>query len=136
MQEYRLACTDTKNYYRLSAFRSRFRCFGSVFVVKVKMKHNLPYVIKHLFNIIFHYSYRFMDLFTDVELVRDMQKELDVVIQQGVVQITRLLRNSETGISSGAAAAPDEDEFAVNRKKQNYLRGKTKYLSAFPVLFL
>ncbi|GJQ83874.1 hypothetical protein Trydic_g6752 [Trypoxylus dichotomus] len=68
-------------------------------------------------------SYRFMDLFTDVELVRDMQKELDGVIQQGVVQITRLLRNSETGVSSGTGAAPDEDEFAVNRRKQTYLRG-------------
>ncbi|KRT80085.1 helicase, partial [Oryctes borbonicus] len=68
-------------------------------------------------------SYRFMDLFTDVELVRDMQKELDGVIQQGVVQITRLLRNSETGVSSGTGVAPDEDEFALNRRKQTYLRG-------------
>ncbi|KAI4462122.1 atp-dependent rna and dna helicase [Holotrichia oblita] len=68
-------------------------------------------------------SYRFMDLFTDVELVRDMQKELDVVIQQGVVQITRLLRNSETGVSSGTGGAPDEDDFALSRKKHSYLRG-------------
>lgn len=64
-----------------------------------------------------------MDLFKDAALVRDMQKELDAIIQQGVVQITRLLRNSETGISSGASAAPDEDEFVINSKKQNYLRG-------------
>lgn len=68
-------------------------------------------------------SYRFTDLFKDAALVRDMQKELDAIIQQGVVQITRLLRNSETGISSGASAAPDEDEFVINSKKQNYLRG-------------
>lgn len=51
-----------------------------------------------------------------------MQRELDAVIQQGVVQITRLLRNSETGVSSGTVAAPDEDEFEINSKK-NYLRG-------------
>ncbi|KAF5284437.1 hypothetical protein FQR65_LT13543 [Abscondita terminalis] len=68
------------------------------------------------------FSYRFMDLFGEGQLVRDMQKELDAIIQQGVVQLTRLLRNSETGISSGAAAALDEDEFAINRNKQNYLR--------------
>lgn len=53
-----------------------------------------------------------------------MQRELDAVIQQGVIQITRLLRNSETGISSGTSAAPDEDEFAIHNKKQNYLRSK------------
>lgn len=64
-----------------------------------------------------------MDLFTDAELVRDMQKELDAVIQQGVVQITRLLRNSETGVSSGTGRALDEDDFQLSRKKHSYLRG-------------
>lgn len=68
-------------------------------------------------------SYRFTDLFKDAPLVRDMQKELDAIIQQGVVQITRLLRNSESGTGSGASAAPDEDEFVINSKKQSYLRG-------------
>ncbi|KAB0794526.1 hypothetical protein PPYR_11365 [Photinus pyralis] len=68
------------------------------------------------------FSYRFMDLFRDGPLVRDMQKELDAIIQQGVVQLTRLLRNSETVVSSGASAAPDEDQFSINRRKQNYLR--------------
>ncbi|XP_060528380.1 ATP-dependent RNA helicase SUV3 homolog, mitochondrial [Cylas formicarius] len=67
-------------------------------------------------------SYRFNDLFNDAELVRDMQKELDQIIQQGVVQLTRLLKNSETGISSGTSAA-DDDEFDSHRKKQRYLRG-------------
>lgn len=40
-------------------------------------------------------SYRFADLFPDTELVRDMQKELDVLILQGVINITKLLRASE-----------------------------------------
>lgn len=65
-----------------------------------------------------------MDLFGDAVHIRDMQRELDSVIQQGVVQLTRLLRNSETGISSGDASAPDEDEFSIHRKKQLYLRGE------------
>lgn len=67
-----------------------------------------------------------MDLFGDAQLIRDMQRELDSVIQQGVIQLTRLLRNSETGVSSGEAAAPDEDAFSINRKKQYYLRGTVK----------
>lgn len=64
-----------------------------------------------------------MDLFPESNLVRDMQKELDAIIQQGVFQLTRLLKNSETGVSSGTASAPDEDDFVVSRQKQNYLRG-------------
>ncbi|KAM3968178.1 suv3 RNA helicase [Aphomia sociella] len=40
-------------------------------------------------------SYRFSDMFPDVKLVRDMETELDAIIQQGIFQITRLLRNSE-----------------------------------------
>lgn len=63
-----------------------------------------------------------MDLFNEPDLIRDMQKELDSIIQQGIVQLTRLLKNSETGVSSGTAAA-DDDEFELNRQKQNYLRG-------------
>lgn len=79
-----------------------------------------------------HCSYRFTDLFPDAALVRDMQKELDAVIQQGVVQITRLLKNLETGVSSGTPAAPDEDEFDINSRKQNYLRGM--HSAYFPCL--
>ncbi|PSN44213.1 ATP-dependent RNA helicase SUV3 [Blattella germanica] len=63
-------------------------------------------------------SYRFMDLFPATNLVRDMQAELDSMIQLGVFQLTRLLKNSETGVSSGAAATIDEDEFTINRQKQ------------------
>ncbi|XP_065371873.1 ATP-dependent RNA helicase SUV3 homolog, mitochondrial [Calliphora vicina] len=40
-------------------------------------------------------SYRFMDLFPDSVSVRAAQKELDEIIQQGVFQITRLLKNTE-----------------------------------------
>lgn len=66
-------------------------------------------------------SYRFMDLFTEANLIRDMQKELDLIIQQGVVQITRLLKNSENNISSMTSFA-NEDDFSLNRQKQNYMR--------------
>ncbi|KAL7727993.1 hypothetical protein ACLKA6_018917 [Drosophila palustris] len=42
-------------------------------------------------------SYRFMDIFPDAANVRVAQKELDEIIQQGVFQITRLLKNTEAG---------------------------------------
>lgn len=64
-------------------------------------------------------SYRFMDIFPDAHLVRDTQKELDDIIQQGVFQITRLLKNSETAISNNT---PDEDSFMINQRKSQYYR--------------
>jgi len=62
-------------------------------------------------------SYRFVDMFPDVEHVRDMQRELDQIIQAGVVNITKLVRNSETSVSSGVAE-DDEDEFEIRRRVQ------------------
>ncbi|XP_072484862.1 ATP-dependent RNA helicase SUPV3L1, mitochondrial isoform X2 [Notamacropus eugenii] len=41
-------------------------------------------------------SYRFVDMFPDASLVRDLQKELDDIIQKGVHNITRLIRMSES----------------------------------------
>lgn len=52
------------------------------------------------------FSYRFMDMFPDAALVRDIQKELDDIIQIGVLNITRLIRVSEA--TSGAVAVPDD----------------------------
>ena len=62
-----------------------------------------------------------MDIFPDGNLVRDIQKELDEIIQQGVFQITKLLQNSETAISSNQ---PDEDTFSISQRKTNAFRGK------------
>ncbi|EFN89463.1 ATP-dependent RNA helicase SUV3-like protein, mitochondrial [Harpegnathos saltator] len=39
-------------------------------------------------------SYRFMDLFPDAKIVRDVQKELDALIEAGIVKLTVLLTNS------------------------------------------
>lgn len=72
------------------------------------------------------YSYRFSDLFPEANLVRDMQAELDDIIEQGVVQITRLLKNSEI---SNPNSDSFEDDFNVARHKHNYLRGTVKIIS-------
>lgn len=68
------------------------------------------------------FSYRFMDIFPDANLVRDIQKELDEIIQQGVFQITKLLQNSETAISSNQ---PDEDTFSISQRKGQSMRGES-----------
>lgn len=62
-----------------------------------------------------------MDIFPDGNLVRDIQKELDEIIQQGVFQITKLLQNSETAISSNQ---PDEDTFSISQRKGNVYRSE------------
>ncbi|ELW65735.1 ATP-dependent RNA helicase SUPV3L1, mitochondrial [Tupaia chinensis] len=41
-------------------------------------------------------SYRFLDMFPDASLIRDLQKELDGIIQEGVHNITKLIKISET----------------------------------------
>lgn len=68
-------------------------------------------------------SYRFADLFPDANLVRDMQNELDAVIYQGVFQLTSLLRNSETSVSSGTGEDVQE-KFTMAQNKQAYLRNE------------
>ncbi|XP_054626674.1 ATP-dependent RNA helicase SUPV3L1, mitochondrial isoform X1 [Dunckerocampus dactyliophorus] len=40
-------------------------------------------------------SYRFMDMFPDTAVVREIQRELDNIIQEGVRNITRLIRASD-----------------------------------------
>lgn len=67
------------------------------------------------------FSYRFMDIFPEANLVRDIQQELDDIIQQGVLQITKLLQNSETAISSNQV---DEDTFSMSQRRVTSIKGK------------
>lgn len=71
---------------------------------------------------ILNFSYRFQDLLPDADLVRDMQRELDEIIQIGVANITKLLRSSESG-SASAASAMDDDSFALKRGSESYIKG-------------
>ena len=68
------------------------------------------------YNYFFYiFSYRFIDLFPDAHLVRDAQKELDLIIQQGILHMTRLLQKSEIP----AGSAPEQaDDFML--KSRNY----------------
>ncbi|XP_054766320.2 ATP-dependent RNA helicase SUPV3L1, mitochondrial-like isoform X2 [Lytechinus pictus] len=60
-------------------------------------------------------SYRFMDMFPDTVLIQDVQAELDNIIQMGVINITKLIRASETR-SNGMTSIPDPD---IEQKKSH-----------------
>lgn len=66
----------------------------------------LPVTAYQLHPFVLSFSYRFMDMFPDTSLVRDIQKELDDIILTGVLNITRLIRVSEA--TSGTVAVPDD----------------------------
>ena len=61
-------------------------------------------------------SYRFQDMFPDVEHIRDMQKELDEVIQYGVRNIVKLLLATETQTSTGFPGLPDDENLSAKSK--------------------
>ena len=50
-------------------------------------------------------------MLVDAEHVRDMQKELDALIQVGVIHLTNLLKNSENAVSN--KDPDDENDFQV-----------------------
>lgn len=62
-----------------------------------------------------------MDMFPDTTVVRDVQRELDSIIQQGVINITKLIRASETK-SGGVSSLPDDD---IITKKKEGKKGKS-----------
>lgn len=59
-------------------------------------------------------------MFPDNQLVRDMQKELDLIIQRGVINITRLLKASESVRSLGTQ--DDEDDFEMKSRQRKHTR--------------
>ncbi|KAK8718866.1 hypothetical protein OTU49_014409, partial [Cherax quadricarinatus] len=74
-----------------------------------------------VFDLYLWLSYRFTDMFPEAELVRDLQTELDGIIDDGVTKIVRLIRNSDT--QSSSAAADTEDTFIMDQRKKHTLRG-------------
>lgn len=72
-------------------------------------------------------SYRFQDMFPDVSLVRDMQIELDSIVQMGVFNITRLIKATETPTSS--APPTDEDEFEMKSRSHKSAMAQRNYMT-------
>ncbi|XP_039598601.1 ATP-dependent RNA helicase SUPV3L1, mitochondrial-like [Polypterus senegalus] len=81
-------------------------------------------------------SYRFMDMFPDANLIRDIQKELDSIIQLGVHNITHLIRASETSTASETTSELDDDILVLKTfvkdkvfQSERLSQGKTNLLS-------
>ncbi|XP_076830873.1 ATP-dependent RNA helicase SUPV3L1, mitochondrial [Brachyhypopomus gauderio] len=68
-------------------------------------------------------SYRFMDMFPDANLVRDIQQELDGIIQVGVRNITRLIRNAEAQAPTTGGPARQEGGPGLRSLAQRRARG-------------
>jgi len=79
--------------------------------------------VHDVFDLYLWLSYRFSDMFPDVEIVREVQNELDTVIEDGVVNIVQLLKNSETGVSSGTSSI-NEGGSEVKRRQNERLKNK------------
>jgi len=73
------------------------------------------------FDLFLWLSYRFPDMFVDTDLLRQVQQELDIVIQHGVSNIVELLKNAENkpGLLSGNI---DEDTLEAKRRKMKVLK--------------
>ena len=79
--------------------------------------------VHDVFDLYLWLSYRFPDMLPDVGIVREVQYELDTVIEEGVANIVQLLKNSETGVSSGTGSI-SEDDIEVRRRLEKRLRDK------------
>ncbi|XP_014916571.1 ATP-dependent RNA helicase SUPV3L1, mitochondrial [Poecilia latipinna] len=71
-------------------------------------------------------SYRFMDMFPDTAAVRGIQQELDNIIQQGVRNITRLIRASDPNLSDPLQpqGQPPEQNAAAAAGSRSRSRGQ------------
>lgn len=66
-------------------------------------------------------SYRFSDMFPDVDIVRQIQQELDTVVEEGVANLVQLLKNSESAVSRRTGML-DEDGMEARSRIVKKLR--------------
>ena len=60
-----------------------------------------------------------MDMFPDTTVIHDIQRELDSIIQEGVTNITKLIRATESRSNNGLASLPEDDaDDELQRKRQ------------------
>ncbi|CAL1527295.1 unnamed protein product [Lymnaea stagnalis] len=60
-------------------------------------------------------SYRFQDMFPDPDMVRELQTELDQIIQVGVKNIVQLVKNQQSG---NLDLVDGEDDFVIKTRNQ------------------
>ena len=81
------------------------------------------------FDLFLWLSYRFPDMFVDVEIVRQVQQELDSAIQEGVNNIVDLLKNADNRPGSSSASI-DEDTLEAKRRKLKFLKNSWTHKDA------
>jgi len=87
-----------KSIVDLAHLESVFDVLDLYLWLRYEIVSQLCHIFWHFhFHYLVFYSYRFMDLFPDAEIVRDIQKELDALIETGIVRLTTLLLNSNAG---------------------------------------
>ncbi|KAF7991407.1 hypothetical protein HCN44_002969 [Aphidius gifuensis] len=79
-------------------------------------------------------SYRFIDLFPDTHLVRNLQKDIDMMIQDGILKLTKLLASNETSASNSltnTSTITDNNQYnnnngggAYNSRRKHHGQGK------------
>ena len=74
------------------------------------------------------------DLFPDLNLIRDMGKELDSLIQSGVTQLTQLLINTEMGVSSGTNSTLEQNY--LEQEDGVFRKSVSKYGNSFSLFLL
>jgi len=85
--------------------------------------------VHDVFDIYLWLSYRFPDMFPDVQIVREVQIELDKVIEEGVINIVQLLKNNENEYSSRTSFL-DEDKLEVKSRQGNEYKKKWTHMDA------
>merc|ERR1711872_439086 len=79
--------------------------------------------VHDVFDIYLWLSYRFPDMFPDVQI------ELDKVIEEGVINIVQLLKNNENEYSSRTSFL-DEDKLEVKSRQGNEYKKKWTHMDA------
>jgi len=78
--------------------------------------------VHDVFDLYLWLSYRFPDMFPDVEIVRPVQQELDKVVENGIAELVKLLKNSESPVSRRTGML-DEDRMEAKSRIVKRLRG-------------
>ena len=78
--------------------------------------------VHDVFDLYLWLSYRFPDMFPEVDIVRQVQQELDKVIENGIAELVKLLKNSESPVSRKTGML-DEDRMEAKSRIVKRLRG-------------
>ncbi|KAJ8317344.1 hypothetical protein KUTeg_005248 [Tegillarca granosa] len=84
-------------------------------------------------------SYRFVDMFPDVHIIRDMRVEVDLLIQHGVKNITKMSKEKSISLENVTTEKLDEESIdsdeTYGKYNANDKRSNQHYISSYDNLF-